>query len=225
MSVKGENMEFYQIVMLFVYAACVVAMIAMKLANYGNRRRGVVKCIASALFVAMAVTNFVRSEREYAVVVLVGVVFAAIGDVFLVFMDKRNLFLCGVFSFALASLTLSIYCILSQNWQWWFLAVFAVLVVALVVGERKGFIDFGSCKISLNLYTIFVALCGSLGVTLFVQGVSDLKMFLFGLGCFMYLASDIVLGLYLYKFRSNRIMDSVNTLLYFPGLMLIALSL
>lgn len=218
-------MEVYQIIMLFVYAACVLAMVAMKLANYGNRRRGVVKCISSTLFVAMAVTNFVDSTQKFAVVALVGVVFAAIGDVFLVFMDKRTLFLCGVFAFALASLTLSIYCILSQSWQWWFLGVFALLIVALIVGERMGFIDFGSCKISLNLYTIFVALCGSLGVTLFVQGVADLKMFLFGLGCFMYLVSDIVLGLYLYKFRDNRVMDSVNTLLYFPGLMLIALSL
>lgn len=220
----GEFMQVYQIIMLSVYAVCVCAMVVMKFLNVGNRRRGVVKCISSALFLSMAVVGFVRDGGEFSVVALLGVIFAAAGDVFLVFMDKRCWFLCGVFSFALASLCLSTYCTLVFDWQWWFSIVFVVLLVALVIGQVTKVIDFGSCMVSLNIYTIFVALCGSLGLTLFVQGTGNYKAFLFGLGCFMYLVSDICLGLYLYKFR-NRYIDSANTMLYFPGLMLIALAL
>ena len=54
--------------------------------------------------------------------------------------------------------------------------------------------------------------------------VSPLTSLLFGLGCFMYYASDVCLGLYLFKFR-NKWVDSVNSLLYFPGMLLVALSL
>ena len=76
----------------------------------------------------------------------------------------------------------------------------------------------------LNIYTVLVAVCGSLGLTLIFQCTAQLPTFLFGMGCFMYYVSDIFLGLYLFKFR-NRIVDAINSLLYFPGMVLIAFSM
>ena len=83
-------MEPYKIVMLALFAAGVVAMIVMKIFNMGSRRRGVVKCISSALFVAMAAINFVSSVYELRSVALLGILFAAAGDVFLVFTFRRS---------------------------------------------------------------------------------------------------------------------------------------
>ena len=218
-------MKTYQIVMLVAYGLGILTMIVMKALNIGNRRRGVVKMICSALFVAMAISQAVGSTDRYKVFALVGVIFAALGDLFLVFMDKHELFVCGVLSFSVASLCFSIYTSLSFDWHWWFLIVFILFISAIVAGQLTKVIDFGRSLVYLNLYTGFVALCGCLGLTLVFNGATaNVHAFLFGLGSFMYFASDIVLGLFLYKFHSP-VMDCVNTALYFPGLMLIALAL
>lgn len=218
-------MEPYKIVMLALFAAGVVAMIVMKIFNMGSRRRGVVKCISSALFVAMAAINFVSSVYELRSVALLGILFAAAGDVFLVFMDKRLYFLLGVVSFSCASLCLSVYGFFTFQWQWWFVFVFVAFALGLSVGQVLHVIDFGRSVVYLNIYSGLVALCGSLGLTIFSHGATDVSSFLFGLGCFMYFVSDICLGLYLYTFKHNRIVDSINTVLYFPGMMLVALSI
>lgn len=97
-------MKIYQIAMLVVYILGIMTMIVMKSFNMGSRRRGVVKMICSALFVAMAVVKTSGSTQQYKIIALVGVIFAALGDFFLVFMDSHKLFVCGVLSFSVASL-------------------------------------------------------------------------------------------------------------------------
>lgn len=218
-------MKPYKIAMLALFAVGVITLIVLKALNFGSRRRGVVKCVCSALFVAMAAVNFVGSIYELRALALLGVAFAALGDVFLVFMDKRLYFLMGVVSFSCASLCLSMYSFFTFGWQWWFVFIFVAFVSGLSVGQVFKVIDFGRSVVYLNIYSGLVALCGSLGFTLVVQGAGDLPSFLFGMGCFMYFISDICLGLYLYTFKHNRLVDCINTMLYFPGLMLVALSL
>lgn len=221
---RSIPMKIYQIAMLVVYILGIMTMIVMKSFNMGSRRRGVVKMICSALFVAMAVAKTIGSTQQYKIIALVGVIFAALGDFFLVFMDSHKLFVCGVLSFSVASLCFSVYTSLSFDWRWWFIVVFVLFIAAIVAGQITKIISFGRSVVCLNIYTVLVALCGCLGLTVLAHGTANMHAFLFGLGSFMYFASDIVLGLYLYKFR-NPVMDCINTALYFPGLMLIALAL
>lgn len=213
------------VAMTGVYAVTTALLVLLKAKRFDNRKRGAVKCVCSALFVAVAIVNFATNQQTYSLIALLGVLFAAAGDVFLVFMDKRRWFLTGVVSFAMASSSLSAYAICNYGLVWWSLLVFAVLIVGLVVGQKVGLINFGSSVVYLNVYTLCVALCGSMGLSLFVQSGIQPKQFLFGLGCFLYLASDICLGLYLYKFRNGVAMDCITSVLYFPALMLVALSL
>lgn len=72
-------MKIYQIAMLVVYILGIMTMIVMKSFNMGSRRRGVVKMICSALFVAMAVVKTIGSTQQYKIIALVGVIFAALG--------------------------------------------------------------------------------------------------------------------------------------------------
>ena len=95
--------------------------------------------------------------------------------------------------------------------------------VGNVLCQKFNVYSYGKNKLYLNLYFIAVSLCGSLGLSLLCQG-SPLSAVVFGLGCFCYFASDMFLGLFLFKFR-NRVIDSVNSLLYFPGMLLVAIGL
>lgn len=139
------------------------------------------------------------------------------------FSDNHKYFFAGVLSFSAASITLSVYAILVYGWTYWALLPFVLVALSNVVLQLTKVYSFGSDVIDLNVYTVCVGLCGSLGITI-ACSIGSVQAILFGLGCFMYMCSDVCLGLYLLKFR-HRALDIVNTLLYFPGMLLIALSL
>jgi len=217
-------MEWYHILYIAIFAALVLALIVLKLFKIGSRRRGVVKMLAAAAFVATGVYGCVHNGGGLSVLVCVALFFAAMGDLFLVFKDSKRMFTFGVMSFGMASLLLSVYSILYFGWQWWSLLLLAASVTVNVLCQVFKVYRYGSLKVYLNVYTLLVGLCGTLGFSLVCQGTTNLAMFLFGLGCFCYFASDICLGLNMFRFK-NRVLDAVNTLLYFPGMFLIAASL
>lgn len=217
-------MEWYHGLYIALFAALVLALIVLKLFKIGSRRRGVVKMLAAAAFVALGVYGCVCIGGGLSVLVCVALFFAAMGDLFLVFKDSKRLFSCGVVSFCVASLLLSVYSILNFCWQWWSLLLFAAVVTANVLCQVFKVYSYGSQKVYLNVYTVLVSLCGALGFSLACQGTENLGMLMFGLGCFFYFASDFCLGLYMFRFN-NRVLDAVNTLFYFPGMFLIAASL
>lgn len=206
-----------------VYALLTLTLALLKGFKVDSRGRGAVKMITAAVFVALGIYGCVTESGAYGFVLVIGLVFAFFGDLFLVFMDKRALFIAGVVSFSFASLTFTVYAALLFGFQWWALLPFAVLCAANVVCQVKKLYDFGSCAVYLNIYTVLVTLCGCTGLILLCT-TADVSVILFGAGCLAYMLSDVCLGLYIYKFR-HRWVDIVNTLLYFPGLFLIALSL
>lgn len=217
-------MPWYGVVFLTVYISLTAALIAMKLCKIGNRRRGVVKILTSASFVGAGIYACSTLGAGLHLVLFAGLVCAALGDVLLVFMDEHRFFVAGVLSFSVASLMFSVYSVLQYGWHWWSLLVFAAVEICNVVCQKAGVISYGKSKVYLNIYTVLVTACGALGLTLFCQGLASLPMFLFGLGCFLYFMSDFCLGLYMFRFH-NRVVDSVNSVLYFPSMLLIALSL
>ena len=215
-------MKLTEWIIVSIFAACVIGLVVLKMLNVDSRKRGVLKIISSALFVTIGVIGYVKDGSTEGLILLIGLIFAFFGDVFLIFMDKRKWFILGVASFSCASLTFSVLSFICGKWQWWFLVPMILSLIANSFCQIKNIYSFGSNLLLLNIYTCFVTMCGSLGLTqVFVGGT---KFILFGLGCFLYFISDFILGLYLFKFR-NRYLDSTNTLTYFPGLLLIAISL
>lgn len=212
-----------KIIIIVVYALLTVALVALKAFKIGNRRRGVVKMLTSCAFVGTGVYGCVLCGGGLHILLVVGLFFASLGDLFLVFMDNRKFFVAGVLSFAAASVTLSVYAILFYGWTFWALLPFVIVAVANVALQLTKVYTFGKDVVDLNVYTVCVGFCGSLGIAV-ACGVGGLQAALFGVGCFMYMCSDICLGLYLLKFR-HRLLDIINSLLYFPGMLLIALSL
>ena len=212
-----------KITVITVYSLLTITLMLLKGFKIGSRRRGVVKMLTAALFAATGIYGCVTGAGQFDFVLVIGLVFAMLGDLLLVFMNKHALFTAGVISFSCASLTFTCYAALSFGFQWWALLPFAALCVANAVCQVKKVYTFGQSIVPLNIYTVLVGLCGCTGLVLLCQSPTT-EVLLFGLGCFMYMLSDVCLGLYLFKFR-YRAVDIINTLLYFPGLLLVALSL
>lgn len=212
-----------KIILTVVYSLLTLALVALKAFKVGNRRRGVVKMLTAYTFVGIGVYGCVVSGGGLSVLLAVGLFLASLGDLLLVFMDDHRCFVAGVLSFACASVTLFVYAVLNYGWTYWAILPFAVMLTANILGQARKLFSFGRDKMTLNVYTVCVSACGSLGVAT-AFSVGSASAMLFGLGCFMYMLSDVCLGLYLLKFR-HRALDIVNTLLYFPGMLLIALSL
>lgn len=216
-------MKYFELICTIVFAALTLTLILLKIFKVGNRRRGVIKMLTSTVFLAAAIYGCCIMQTPYCWLLAIGVFFAFLGDLLLVFMDKHSLFIGGVVSFSAASLTLSVYSVLVYGWQWWSVIIFGVMLAANIILQCKKVLSYGHGVVYLNVYTVMVGLCGCLGLSLLCTS-SSLGMAMFGLGCFAYMLSDVCLGLYLYKFRSPLI-DAVNTALYFPGMFLIAISL
>lgn len=212
-----------KIAIIVLYSLLTVTLMILKWFKVGSRGRGAVKMITAALFVAVGIYGCVISGNVYGYVLAIGLFFASLGDLFLVFMNKRVWFVAGVLSFSCASLVLSCYSVLSYGFRWWATIIFAIFCVINVLCQLFKVYDYGSNIVYLNIYTVLVGVCGSLGLSVAVTAASASAL-MFGLGCFMYFVSDICLGLYLFKFKF-RAVDMVNSLLYFPAMLLIAMSL
>lgn len=212
-----------KIVLIVLYALLTLALVTLKALKIGNRRRGVVKMLTSALFVGISVYGCVLQQGQTDIILAAGLFFAALGDLLLVFMDERKCFVAGTMSFAVASTVLSVYGIIRFGFSFWTFLPYAVFMALNIFAQVKKLYVFGSNVVYLNVYTVCVGFCGCLGL-LMACIVGSTQAILFGVGCFMYMCSDVCLGLYLLKFRRVEL-DIVNSLLYFPGMLLIALSL
>lgn len=211
------------IVLIVIYSLLTLALVTLKGLKIGNRRRGAVKMATAAMFVGIGIYGCVLKGGQLHIVLAVGLFFASIGDLLLVFMDNHKFFVAGVISFAAASVTLSVYAVLNYGWTNWALLPFLFMLVVGIVMQAVKVYSFGGDFVCLNIYTFCVYLCGGIGIAT-ACSVAGVNAILFGVGCFMYMLSDVFLGLYLLKFR-NRALDIINTLLYFPGMLLVALSL
>lgn len=212
-----------KVALIILYSLLVAALVVLKGLKIGNRRRGVVKMITAAMFVGIGIYGCVLTHGHLDIVLAVGLAFASLGDLFLVFMDDHRFFVAGVLSFAAASITLSVYAVLNFGFSLWAIIPFVLLTVANAVCQIKKIYSFGRDAVCLNIYTVCVTICGSIGIAN-ACATADIHAILFGVGCFLYMFSDVCLGLYLLRFRRVWL-DILNTLLYFPGMLLIALSL
>lgn len=211
---------------LACYGVLTAVLISLKLAKVGCVRRGAVKMAASLMFVSAGLigTLAAQSGSVLSWLLFVGLCFASLGDLMFIFRKKSVCFTVGVICFCCASSIFSVYSLVHYGWAWWSVFPYAAFLTMNVLAQKFKVYSYGSNKLWLNIYTCTVGLCGFLGLSLFCKGIADLGMFFFGLGCFCYFTSDIFFGLYMFKLR-NRFVDAVNTMLYFPGLLFIAVSL
>ena len=215
-------MNTYEWILVGVFGVLLAIIVVQKALRLGPTQRGVVKTLLSSCFLGGAIWGYTQSSNPADIVLVIGLAFAMVGDVFLIFMEDRKPFVAGVYAFACASITLCVYTVVRYGFNWWALLIFVILTAGNVFAQHKKVFNFGQNVVHLNVYTICVTLCGSMGMALLFQG-QGLASFLYGIGCILYFVSDCLLGLYLFALR-KRIVDCFNSLTYFPGMMLIGVS-
>ncbi len=209
---------------LIIYGIFMLAYMMIKAFGVGQPYRGLVKVVLSTTFVAVGVYYVAKGGWQTCDLLLcVALVFAWIGDLLLIFKHKANLFHAGCLAFGISNAFLIAHSVLKYHWQWWSLILFAVFMAVVLLCQYKQVFSFGRSKLYLNFYSVMVGYNGLLGLAV-ALATKTLPAMFFGLGSLLFLASDVVLGLFLFKVKKWQ-MDALNTLLYFSALMLIALSI
>ena len=211
-------------VVLIIYATFMLAYMTIKALGITQPYRGLVKVTLSTTFLGVGAYYVAINGWKFTDILLgVALVFAWIGDFLLIYKHKSNMFHAGCTAFGVANAFLVAHSVLKYTWQWWSLILFAVFMATIIYCQYKNVFSFGRSKWYLNFYSVTVGYNGFLGLAVALTTKTIPALF-FGLGSLLFLASDIVLGLFLFKIKKWQ-MDAFNTLLYFSGLMLIALSL
>ncbi|MEG2014598.1 MAG: lysoplasmalogenase family protein [Clostridia bacterium] len=213
-------MNVLQIVFLIVYFALLVTYMALK-KHQKSRFRSVVKMSMSFLFVVAGIYSTILFPTAIALLLCFGLFAGAIGDYFLLYIStSRHKFHCGVYSFLVCNILLYIYSIMKYGFIWWTLLIWVGFLALELTVQAKGLLRFGKSSVPLNIYVCAITLRGATGIGVMTLGGGAVA---FGLGSLLFMISDFLLGFYSFKWN-KWVISALNSLTYFGGLLLIALS-
>lgn len=197
----------------------------------GNKKhRAINKYIMASMYLILAVVTFVSKYEfaSYQTLLMAALIFAWLGDVFLVFDFGRggDFFLAGNVCFTLYEQIVLVdrggYGF--RNFAWTFVVVGLMLAVVIFTSGRwPDKIKMGKMRWPMTFYLSSIFMHGITGLALIIMmpGTSYAMM---GLGSFLFMISDIVLNLYRFVFNDNKWLIRTNSLTYFVGMLLIVLS-
>ena len=197
----------------------------------GNKKHRVInKYIMASMYLILAVVTFVSKYEfaSYQTLLMAALIFAWLGDVFLVFDFGRggDFFLAGNVCFTLYEQIVLVdrggYGF--RNFAWTFVVVGLMLAVVIFTSGRwPDKIKMGKMRWPMTFYLSSIFMHGITGLALIIMmpGTSYAMM---GLGSFLFMISDIVLNLYRFVFNDNKWLIRTNSLTYFVGMLLIVLS-
>ncbi len=213
------------ILLATTYAALLIAYIIIKKRKIFMPYRGVVKMSMAGLFVLVGVYACFVSAFQWNVVLLtIGLICAAVGDYFLLFLrQSRAYFHRGVVAFGLSNAIIIVYALLTYGWVWWSIIIWAVFNILHIVLQRLKVFEYGKSIVYLNCYVPLVSMTGSLGLSYIITLYATPWALVFGIGTLSFFVSDMFLGVYEFKLRKWYV-DAMNSVTYFGGLLIIAIS-
>lgn len=205
-----------------IYSLLLIIYMVTKVVGRKSAFRAVNKLMLVIVYLAVIIYTIIKNQNVYNILALVALIFAGGGDAFLLLGGNRKLFHTGVVSFGIANFMLIVTSIALYGWQWWSIPIFVVLYCINLLLQYKEVYTYGKSKWFLNIYLIFVGYSGCLGLANAIVATT-LPAILYGVGAFMFFVSDILLGMYYFKLKKSYV-DVLNSLLYFGGIMFIAVS-
>lgn len=215
------------IVLSLVYGALLLAY--MIIANNGSpfSLRAFNKFLLSAGFNIIAIVGTVLTEQWLPIQwrLIVGLIFCFFGDMFLL-----KSFSKGGFAFGIGNIFIFGYLCrymaakgVPFSGVWFFILLTAIPYLCMTILDYKGIIPLkNEISVIYPLYIISVSLHGTLSlVGLFY--LHDLKSVLLMVGSILFMVSDIILWINKFKY-SKGWFHAMNSLTYFTGMFLIALS-
>lgn len=202
-----------------------------------HKRRSINKTILAVMFMAYAIFGTVFNivnDGPYKIISLVlitSLLFCMIGDIVLLksFSKGGIYFSVGnILLMVFNMLYLSVNGISVLKWGW-FPLVLLVIWGGYMKLKKRGFIDFGKMDKSFSMYLLGVTLHGSLSMVGLLW-LHDLKSVLIFAGSILYMISDYFISIATFKYpdykgtKAGKISLRCNSLTYFVGLILIAVS-
>lgn len=225
---RGKYMTTPMIVFVIAYVAVTISYFFSE--TSGNfKRRAVNKIFLASMFLIYATVEMFRLQLfgTLQLVAFIGLIFAYIGDVWLLWDFMR-----GGISFAIGNVILFTYLNiyyygmgLTLKSYWWFVVLLAILVGGFSYLANNGWYEHLKGKMikKFTLYITSVSLHGTLGlVGLFY--LHDMKSILLLAGLFLFMVSDYFISLHKFKYIDSKAILRCNSGTYFIGLMLVALS-
>lgn len=207
-----------------------VALFAYFFTRVGNKLayRAVNKMVMATMYLVYAIVMFSVCKLSGIYYVLMAALFLAyLGDLFLVFDFGRggDFFLAGNICFATFYLaSLAERAVPFVNY-FWVLIVWAVLVsvIAVLFVKLPNVFKLGKMKWVMLFYLASITLHGVMGLAAIIY-IDELSYLIMGIGSLLFMVSDYIITVDRFVVKNKWITRS-NSLTYFSGLLLIALSI
>ena len=191
--------------------------------------RAVNKYIMATMYLVLAIVTFFQKYEfvSYQTLLMAALIFAWLGDVFLVFDFGRggDFFLAGNICFVLYEQIVMVDHGHGFREFAWTFAAMAVILGAFIYacGRWPDKFRLGKMRWPMTFYLSSIVMHGitGLALVLLLPGTNFVMM---GIGSLLFMASDMILTAYRFVFNNNKWLIRANSLTYFTGLLLIVLS-
>lgn len=190
------------------------------------------KILLAAMFTIFAIVAFCLHPNEISsnyisVTLLVAIILAALGDVFLLFSFNHGLdfFLAGNIAFIAFETTLLTAIVpISTFWWIYLLAPIMVTILGVCFVKFPNFFKVGKKKPVVLFYASSIFMHGITGLAIAIYTSSPAALIL-GLGSLLFMFSDIAITFNKFVCPDNKWVLRLNSALYFTGLYMIVLSM
>lgn len=181
------------------------------------------KCLASLLFIAIAVSSYKKNpvNTNFFVLMLFGLLFSLCGDVFL----ALNVFIFGVASFGIGHIMYSIgYCRMTKI-SLKDIFIFIAILMPTLITISFGKFEFNGMEIPVTLYAVIISFMVSKSLSMLKFYSSSKKSVLLMItGSVLFLFSDWILLFFYFTPNPLPIIGPMNSVLYYAGQGLIGLN-
>ncbi len=190
-------------------------------------------CFIGTAFVAFALN---RENFEYAILMIFGLVFSMLGDIWLdlkyVYKEHSDIYSFAGFGSFMVAHTFFIPAILMgyAEYVWWHFVVDAIMCLILIINtitmEKRDNLHYGKFKTITIVYTVFVMGTMLLSINGFVaSGFKSIKYIVLIIASLLFALSDLVLSKIYFGDKNNSKYVLVNHILYYAAQFLFASSI
>lgn len=226
---------FYAVLIIGIAVTAVFLYLRVK---EGGMKAMFTKAAASLCFIATALVAFSlnRDNFEYAILVIFGLVFSMLGDIWLdmkyIYKEQSDMYTFAGFGSFMVAHTMFVPAVLMgyAEYLWWHFLVDAITCSVFVLNtihmEKSGKVNYGKFRTITIIYTAFVMATTLLSINGFVaSGFKSVKYIVLIIGSVLFALSDIVLSYIYFGGKNNKIYVLINHALYYAGQFCIASSI
>lgn len=226
---------FYAVLVIGIAVTAVFLYLRVK---EGGMKAMFTKAAASLCFIATALAAFSlnRDNFEYAILIIFGLVFSMLGDIWLdmkyIYKEHTDMYTFAGFGSFMVAHCLYVPAVLMDyaEYIWWHFIVdalvCAVFVLNTIITEKRGKADYGKFRTITIIYTAFVMATALLSVNGFVaSGFKSIKYLVLMIGGALFALSDLVLLYIYFGGKNNKTYVLINHALYYAGQFCIASSI